>query len=301
VWIDLASPTPQECHAVELSLGLALPTHEEMRGIETSSRLYFADNATYMTADVVTKADSMQPQTHAVTFILTRRQLVTLRFADAAAFSSFEAQATSRPGLLETNETALLGLVETVIEQVGQLLRNLVTELESISKIVFWDPMAKEDRMLAKTVGLKSALYGIGHSGEISSRAQQSLLSIERLLAFYMEAAKPKAASALAVRVATVQRDVRSLSEHASFLSQKIGFLMDATMGLINAEQNQIIKIFSVGAVIFLPPTLIASIYGMNFVHMPELAWPWGYPLALFLMALAGVIPYAYFKHRKWI
>ncbi len=301
VWIDLLDPTPEECRAIESSLGIAVPPHDKMHELEVSSRLYLDRGAPYMVADVITRPESTRPETHAFAFVLARKSLVTVRFAQSGAFAAFEQQAMSRPEMLASGEEALLGLLEAVIEQAGQLLRSLVAELDSVAKIIFWDPMSEEDRLLAKTVGLKSSLYGIGHAGEISSRAQQSLLSVERLLAFYVEFAKIKASSEYGARIATVQRDVRSLSEHASFLSQKIGFLMEATMGFINAEQNQIIKIFSVAAVIFLPPTLVASVYGMNFSAMPELSWPWGYPFALLLMALAAFLPYVYFKRKKWI
>ena len=145
-------------------------------------------------------------------------------------------------------------------------------------------------------------LRAIGREGEITSKARESAHSLGRLLTFLIHAANErKEVKPLQARIRTAARDVTSLTDHATFLSGKIVFLLDATLGSINIQQNDIIKIFSVAAVVFLPPTLIASIYGMNFRHMPELEWWYAYPLALALMVVAAIVPYLYFKRRGWL
>ena len=141
----------------------------------------------------------------------------------------------------------------------------------------------------------------IGRAGDLATKARESLVSIGRLLAFAIQASQARGRKGSGSRLKTVGRDVASLSDHASFLNQKINFMLDATLGMINIEQNAIIKIFSVAAVVFLPPTLIASIYGMNFTDMPELGLPFGYPLALALMVVSAILPYWYFKRRGWL
>jgi magnesium transporter len=144
-------------------------------------------------------------------------------------------------------------------------------------------------------------LSRLGRAGDLASKVRESLVSLGRLLAFAIQGTQARGRKTGSARLKTIGRDVASLSDYAAFLNNKVGFLLDATLGMINIEQNAIIKIFSVAAVVFLPPTLIASIYGMNFAHMPELGWPLGYPLALALMVVSAILPYLYFKRRGWL
>ncbi len=299
VWFDALEPTPEEHAALSRLLNIELPTHDDVHEVELSNRLYLGQGASYMTLDVPVRA-GRRTESHAMMFILLERHLVTLRFKELAPVRDFQARALQSTEVLASSEVAFIGLLEEIIAQSGALLRDLAGELERVSQLTFWDP-SSEDRHLRTSVALRSALTDIGNSGERSSKVQQALLSLDRVLSFHSEYAKPRAGSPLALRIQTMQRDAVSLVENAEFLSQKAGFLLDATLGFINAEQNQIIKIFSVAAVIFLPPTLIASIYGMNFTIMPELTWPYGYPFAIGLMLIAAFLPYALFKRRGWI
>ena len=194
--------------------------------------------------------------------------------------------------------TALLRRLDALIDRVADVLERIGLEVDGISHEVFEHPATPR-----QTGDFQSILRALGRRGDLTSKVRESLVGIGRLLMFFGQAseANAKTAKDLRARLRTMSRDVRSLTEHASFLSAKINFLLDATLGMINIEQNAIIKIFSVVAVVFLPPTLIASIYGMNFDFMPELDWAIGYPLALALMLGSAIAPYIYFKRRGWL
>jgi magnesium transporter len=298
VWLDLLEPTATEERAVEQLLGIEVPTREEMREIEASSRLYQENGAVYLTLTVVARADTARPETSAITFILAGERLVTLRYADPLPFRTFIASAEKHPSVGATAPLVLVGLLEAIVERIADVLERIGAELDALSAGVFATPDpahgATDDGR-----DLRVLMQQIGRNGDLLSKARESLASQSRLLAFLQQSAA--LAADLRGRDHNLSRDVASLSDHAAFINGKISLLLDATLGLINIEQNKIIKIFSVASVVFLPPTLIASIYGMNFRHMPELDWPYGYPLALALMVASAVLPYLYFKRRGWL
>jgi magnesium transporter len=298
VWIDLVSPTPDEERQVEALLGVEVPTREEMQEIEVSSRLYEENGALYMTATVVSKADTVDPEASAISFILIGDRLVTVRYAEPQPFTLFTARCQRPTGAYARGDAILAGLLDALIDRVADVLERIALEVDGISHEVFEHPAAPR-----KTGDFQSILRALGRRGDLTSKVRESLVSIGRLLMFFGQAgaANTRTAKDLRNRLRTMSRDVRSLTEHASFLSAKINFLLDATLGMINIEQNAIIKIFSVVAVVFLPPTLIASIYGMNFQFMPELNEVYGYPLALALMLVSAIAPLVYFKRRGWL
>jgi magnesium transporter len=194
----------------------------------------------------------------------------------------------------------MTGLLEAIIDRIADALETVGTEVDGLSREVFRNKAANVSK---KTRDLRSVIEQIGSKGDFLTMIRESLLSIARHVAYYsaLDTAEHRMNKDARQRAKLVQRDVAFLSDHASFLSSKIDFLLDATLGLINLEQSQTIKIFSVAAVVFLPPTLVASIYGMNFESMPELEWLLGYPLALGLMLLSAALPYLYFKRRGWL
>lgn len=298
VWIDLLDPTEEEEALVEKALGHDIPTREELHQIEDSSRLYQIDGTFVMTATVLYQAEQLHPSTTNVTFILTPKHLVTVRYAEPRSFGMFQARAEKANSGHDTCGTALIGLLETVIDRLADFIERIQREVETLGHTVFELKGGAATRQRRFDVLLKS----IGRQGEIASRARESLLSLGRVLAFLEQAASErKDDKALIDRTRAVARDVKSLADHVTFLSGKITFLLDATLGMIQIEQNNIIKIVSVAAVVLLPPTLVASIYGMNFRQMPELEWFWGYPMALVLMAVFAVVPYLYFKRKGWM
>jgi magnesium transporter len=298
VWLDLLAPTSEEERQVEAMLGVGVPTREEMQEIEVSSRLYEENGALYMTATVVARADTEHPEASAISFILAGDRLVTVRYAEPQSFALFTTRCQRSPGPYTLGDAVLAGLLDALIDRIADVIEHIGLEVDGISHEVFEHPTTPR-----KSGDFQGILRSLGRRGDLTSKVRESLVGIGRLLMFLGQAGttNTKTAKDLRTRLRTMTRDVRSLTEHASFLSGKINFLLDATLGMINIEQNAIIKIFSVVAVVFLPPTLIASIYGMNFTFMPELAWPLGYPVAIALMLGSALAPLLYFRRRGWL
>lgn len=310
VWVDILRPGKDEETAVERALGIDVPTIEEMSEIEVSSRLYTEEGATFMTAMMLSHTDGDNVLLSPITFILKGEQLVTVRYAEPRSIDTFIARC--QKGAVYTADGVVTGLLEGLIERIGDVLERTGHELDDLSDNIFAIPQPQPNEAPTarkppkaekrKPRNFQSVLEQIGRKGDLLSKVRESLVSFQRLLAFGAEiAASRKPGKEYEGRIRTLSRDVQSLSDHTTFLTQKINFLLDATLGMINIEQTGIIKIFSVAAVVFLPPTLIASIYGMNFAHMPELSWPYGYPMAIGLMILSAIVPYQFFKWRGWL
>ncbi|MGY9049579.1 MAG: magnesium transporter CorA family protein, partial [Rhodobacterales bacterium] len=284
VWIDLMNPSHAEEDDLEKRLGVDIPTKDEMEEIEISSRLYYENGASFMTAILPSRADGDDPEMAPVSFVLAGSRLITVRYHEPRAFQTFPIRAEKAPMGCDTGEGVLVALLEAIVDRLADILERAGGEIDAISRNIFQHKGAKP----SKSRDFQQVLQSIGHKGDLISNIRDSLVTMERLIGFLGQGAmQRKSDKVIRERIKTLSRDVRSLADHDSFLSQKITFLLDATLGMINIEQNAIIKIFSVAAVVFLPPTLVASIYGMNFVHMPELNWPLGYPFALGLMVLS--------------
>jgi magnesium transporter len=296
VWVDLLNPTVGEDKAVERLIGVAIPTREEMQEIEVSSRLYVENHARYMTATLMCQSDTVTPRTAAVTFILAGHRLITVRYDEPKPFSIVESKLARSCPLEVKGETVLMDLLDAVIDRAADILEKIGAEVDQVSHDIFEPRVKRRDKTVDRI------LFRIGRKGDLTSKVRESLLSIGRLVLFLAnEAEGMRWNKDVRAQLKSMQRDVASLSDHASYLSSKITFLLDALVGVVTIQQNNIIKIFSVVAVVLMPPTLVASIYGMNFKHMPELDWTFGYPYALLLMVLAAVLPYLFFKWRKWL
>ena len=299
VWADLFNPTKQEEAEVEQWLGVGVPTREEMEEIEISSRLYVEDGAYFMTATLPSQADSDDPVMSPVTFVLRRNLLVTIRYHEPKAFLAFPLRAEKAAIGCTSGETILVGLLEALVDRLADVLERVSRDIELLSKDIFNPTGTKAS---SRDRGFQQILKDLGRKESLTSNIRDSLTSLQRLSGFLANAlAQGKNGKDAKARVKTLSRDVLSLTDHASFLSQKITFLLDATLGMINIEQNGIIKIVSVAAVVFLPPTLVASIYGMNFEIMPELKWFFGYPLAVGLMVVSAVLPFWFFRRKGWL
>ncbi|MFD1882114.1 magnesium transporter CorA family protein [Paracoccus pacificus] len=300
VWLDLYQPTTDEVKFVETLLGIDIPTRDEMAEIELSDRLYREDNADFMTITAVANIAEDACKVP-VTFIIKGQTLVTVRHANPRSFAIYAARAQKdRTDLYTSGEMVMFGLLEAIIDRTADALERIGDEIDAISREVFRN---KSTSATKKTRDLQSLIEQIGRKGDLLTKLRESLVSVARMVAYHSagEAASHKAGKDVRQRSKLIQRDVTALGDHAVSLSGSINFLLDATLGLINLEQNQIIKIFSVAAVVFLPPTLVASIYGMNFDVMPELKWTLGYPWALGLMVMSAVLPFLYFKRRGWL
>ena len=299
LWIDLVEPTREEDRLVETHLGIEIPTRDEMRDIEPSNLLYAENGARYMTARVLCRSETSSPTLVPISFIVTEKALVTVRYDEPRAFPMFSHRLT-KPGTCSHQPEAVLdGLIEAVIDRAAEVLRTVGDNIEITSRDVFETNMATADR----GSGYHNVIRRLGRHGDLISNVRESMVSLERMLLYLStNTVRPKRASGFQAEWRTAIRDVQSIEEHASFLSSKMQFVLDATLGLVSLEQNRIVKIFSVLAVIFMPPTLVASVYGMNFkTGMWELEWQYGYAMALSMMVCAAALPYLFFKWKKWL
>lgn len=293
VWIDIVGPKPDDEAAMLRLLSVELPTHEEMQEIEASSRLYEDGGALVMTMPVLTRALTDEPEAAAITFILAGSRLITVRYVEPLPFAMFQRRLARQPALVATGETALVGLLEQIADRLADVLESATADLESISRDIFRKDVVRGGD------DLKDILQRVGRAGDLATKAKDSLLGLNRVLLFL--GAQTGIRKDSKMRMKTLMRDANSIAEHATFLSTKVAFLLDATLGMINIEQNNVIKILTVASVAFLPPMLIASMYGMNFDQMPELHTRWGYPLAVAAMFLSAIAPFLYFRRRKWL
>ena len=298
VWIDLVRPTTQEDKLVEGLLGIAVPTREEMQEIEVSSRLYVENGARYMTATLMCHSDTATPMTTPVTFILSAHRLLTVRYDAPRPFAIVEHKLARGVAPKLSGETVLIDLLDAVIDRAADILERAGMEVDGISHSIF-EPETEE----GDPPSYQDVLKALGRKGDLTSKVRESLVSIGRLLLFLSnEAETMRWAKDSRAHLQSMRRDTASLSDHATYLANKINFLLSAMLGVVNIEQNAIIKIFSIAAVIFMPPTLVASIYGMNFHHgMIELDWEYGYPIALFMIVVTAVLPILFFKWKKWL
>jgi len=300
IWLDLLNPSKEEDRCVEAALGISVPTREEMAEIEASSRLYLEGGAYYMTAVLMHQQDwlSDPPTPTPITFILAGHRLVTVRYAEPRAFQIFLNRAQKKDAPCVSGVTVLVALLEAIIDREADRVERIQGEVDKLSQTVFGIKGGQRSRAGRFDVNIRT----IGREGELTSRSRETLLSLDRLLTYLAHVMSERGDDkALRARVKTAGRDVTSLADHIGYLSTKITFLLDATLGMINNEQNSIIKIFSVLAVALMPPTLVGTIYGMNFKHIPELEWLYGYPIALGLMVISAVLPWLYFKRKGWL
>ena len=288
VWVDLVDPSAEERRWVEEAFARSLPTAEEIAEIEASARFFEDEEGLHLNSYFLYEDEDHYSNLN-VGFSLGGHRLFTLHERDLPTFRMFRMRARRQPGLATTASQILLRLLETTVEQLADELEAVYTNLESVSRGVL-DESARD---------MRGALARLATQEDLTGKIRLSLMDKQRVLSFLSRRNLLDHEQREELR--EILRDVESLLSHAAFLFEKVNFLMDAAMGFINIEQNQIIKIFSIAAVVFLPPTMIASIYGMNFEHMPELDWAWGYPLAIGLMLASGIAPYLFFRYKGWL
>ena len=302
LWIDLI-PTRHEDHYVEHVVGLSLPTREEAQDIEVSARLYHEDGAESMTMTAASQLESDAPTTTPITFVLKGEKLITIRYAEPKPFWTYSMRVQKAGAVpCASGEQIMFGLTEALIGRMAEALETVGRDMERLSREVFRPKSGtgKSDR----TRDFQVIIEQLGGKGDLLATIRESLVSLNRLLAYHTTTTGPAREGSTkdaAEWVKSLTQDVTALSDHATYLANKASFLLDATLGLINLEQNQIIKIFSIAAVVLLPPTLVATVYGMNFKAMPELNWAFGYPWALSLIVVSAVLPYWWFKRKGWL
>lgn len=299
-WIDLLIPEPDEIKLAEKLSGVIMPTHDEMREIEATSRLYNEDGARFMTTTVLSRVDTETPELSEISFILAGSRIITVRHTDSYSFRLFSHQLLRKTEI--NRDLVFIGLLESIVDRQADVLERFNSELDRLSKSIF---VRKElDRAkkgkLGDTKNLRLVLLDLGRIGDLVSRQRDCLVNLLRLLTFASnEEAHEDPGSTLYVKLRPVNRDVNSLSEYATFLANNVNFMLDAVLGLINIEQNEIVKIFTVAAVVFMPPTLIASVYGMNFDYMPELHTKYGYYAVLVVMFISITLPLIYVRSKR--
>jgi magnesium transporter len=299
LWLDLYAPTAEETRAAEAFLGVTLPTKEEMEEIEASSRVYVEDDGLFMTTSIVSKTETEYPESASVTFVLAKNRLLTIRYSEPMPFNTFPARAERQSGMWSTADYLLVGILEAIVDRTADILERVGADVDSLSRESFDKPRHNQ---ALEHKDFQQLLVRLGRQNDLIGKVRESLIGFSRILTFLTQTFEGRpGGKELRSYNKTITRDVASLADHTNFLSNKVTFLLDAILGMINLEQNRIIKILSVATTIFLPPTVMASIWGMNFVHMPELGWTWGYPMALGAIIVSAVIPAIFFKWRGWL
>jgi magnesium transporter len=304
VWIDLLKPEPEEVAFVKRTTGLDVPTVANLSEIESSSRLRNKNGVLYLSAPLIYRADSDQPLTTPVGFVLTRERLITVRFEGLTSFKTFaDRDLAAETGPL-SSAGVFAGLMDAITDRLADILENIAAELDTLSHRLFRTPAtepAARRPPARETADLRIILRRVGHCGDLASKIRDSLLGIGRMVPYVLSLAADWLPAEVKPSLDTVRQDVASLADYNGHVVNKIQLLLDATLGLINVEQNNIIKVLTIVSVVGIPPTLIASMYGMNFKAMPEYDWSWGYPYGLAMIALSAVLPLVWFKWRGWI
>ena len=296
VWIDLLEPTPEEERKVVKFLGIEVPTREEMREIESSNRLYEEDGGLYMTATVITKIDTATPETSQITYILAGNRLITNRYVDPLPFRRYISYAERHPQQCATGAAVFAGLLEATVNRIADVIERIGANLDGISLEVFTPPKRR-----GPARDFRDILDRVGQNGDLIGKARETLASLGRMLVFAQQATTVNFSADVRGRLRTISRDVTQMADHASFLGNKVNFILDATLGMINIDQNNILKIFSVVTVFLLPPSVIGALFGMNFQHIPMSAQPYGFWIAIGMMVLSAVLPWLEFKRRGWL
>ncbi len=308
VWIDAANPEAGDIAWLEATTGLSIPTRDDIQEIEASSRLYREDGAVFLSVSLATgilrRKEMMHASLQPLAMILSPNQLITIRYDDLLSIDRFAAQA-QRPDAETAPDALLLMLFEVIIDRLADAIERIGAEIDLINTQAFRrashaSPSGRAGRpQRFSNLVLQSLLERLGYAQDALSKARESAVTLGRAVS-YLILALPKDARRTA-ELKSLARDLASLTDHASFLGGSVTFLLDATLGLISIEQNAVLKIFSVFAVLFMPPTLIAGIYGMNFLVMPELQWPLGYPMAVGLMLCSSILAYGLARWRGWL
>ena len=299
IWVDLESPTIEEKRWIKQYYGLSIPDDAMSEDIEESARFYEEDNGELHIRSDFLIADDDAPRQVRVAFILnqhnaelkSRGVLFSIHDEDVPVFRLLRMRARRAPGLIEDAKEVLLKLFDADAEYSADTLEGIYDELEKAGTLVLSGDVT--DAMAGEVLG------AIARQEDMNGRIRRNMMDTRRAVSFMMRSKMLNAEQFEDAR--QLLRDIDSLDSHTAFLFDKINFLMDATVGFININQNKIIKIFSVASVALLPPTLIASVYGMNFQFMPELSWPFGYPFAIGLMVLSALVPFLYFKRSGWL
>ena len=289
IWVDAIAPTEEERLWLQEAYSQELPTIDDIYEIEATSRFYENDNGLHICSYFLNYADENSENISAA-FVFNGDRLFTLREEELAAFRLFRLRARKGLVTLTNSKSIMLGLFETKVENLADIVERIAADLEKTSRQVLGNAEHDDN---------ESVLTDLAQQEDINGKVRVSMVDLQRMLYLLLRSGILNAEQS--DRLRDIIRDSESLIASTSFLFDKIKFLLDTTLGFINVNQNKIIKIFSVASVVFLPPTMIASVYGMNFSYLPELQWHLGYPWALGLMLASAVAPYLWFRKKKWL
>jgi magnesium transporter len=298
IWIDLFEPTREEEILAEKMVGTNIPTREELAEIEPSSRLYQRQGAAFMTMTVLYGISDGHPDSDPIGFILTPKHIVSIRYVDPKPFVVFAEHVYAEPEIAKDPNTLFTRLLDAIVDRLADEFEAAGMEIDATSHRIFH---RHSHRGSQPELRLEALLMRIGKAQQLLARLRETSVSATRLLTFLQTTDPMETDIGNRRHIKSLIADANALNDHSNFLGENLSFLLDATLGLISLEQNDVMKIFSVFAVVFMPPTLIAGIYGMNFEHMPELKWLFGYPLALALILASAVLPYLFARRRGWL
>jgi magnesium transporter len=300
IWIDLVSPTEEEKEFVKDRSGVTVPSFDALREIESSSRLIVENGVIFLSTPLVAKSDTEDPFLTPAGFILTPALLITVRFTELVTFDVV-VERIRRDETLGNSAGVFTALMDTLVDRGADLLERLAGELDQISRSLFRGDPNSPRHLVRSTEALRRALSTVGMIGDRLAQARDVLLGVGRIVPFVLSTGSEWIGPEFAARLQAVVTDVASLRSYEDQLSDKVQFMLDAVLGFITIEQNDLFKVLTIVSVVGIPPTIVVGIYGMNFKLMPELTWAWGYPFGLAMIALSAVIPLIWFKWRGWL
>ncbi|HEV2650876.1 MAG TPA: magnesium transporter CorA family protein [Rhizomicrobium sp.] len=299
VWVDLHDPSPAEIAEACTKFHLAIPTREKLDEIETSSRLQATKEAITVSVPATPWHEGKEPVSAPIGFVLTPKLLVTVRFDELVTFHRV-AEKLAKEDDARTSSQVMAAIVDAVVDFSADRLEGCKDVTRDLSKVVFHHTARSRRNQARKSRVLREMLIQIGDIEEALSQTRETLLALQRAIPFVIEHGKDWIGDDVATQLKTASMDIQSLNDFEVHLTDKVQFLLDATLGFINTEQNDIFKVLTIASVVGIPPTFIASMYGMNFHNMPELSWTYGYQWGLGLILLSTIIPIAWFKWRGW-
>jgi magnesium transporter len=299
-WLDLLDPTEDERASVERNYMLKLPSREQLSEVESSSRISEENGAMFLSIPFISHGRGVDEPLSPIGSVLSNNVLVTIRYTQLRSFDTVAARFSkndARPSSVEV----FAALVEEMVDFNADWLEDIAAELDAVSRSVFVKSRKRRRHLTRSNDALHRTLIEVGNAGERLSRLRDSLLGLQRILPFVAKPEREWIPNKTRTRLKSAQADLMSLTDYETHLSDKVQFLLDAVLGFINTKQNDIFTVLTIVSVIGIPPTLVASIYGMNFKNMPELQWAWGYQFGLALIVLSTVLPILWFKWRGWL
>jgi magnesium transporter len=300
LWLDLLDPTEDEKASVESKHGLKLPSREELSEVESSSRIAEENGVLFLSIPLVSHGRGVDEPLSPIGFVLSKDVLVSIRYTQLRSFDAVAAKLAKSEARASSVEV-FAALVDEMVDFNADWLEDIAAELDAVSRSVFLKSRTRRRHLTRSSDALHRTLIEVGNAGERLSRIRGSLLGLQRIVPFVAEPERDWVPNNIRTRLKSAQTDLLSLTDYQTHLSDKVQFLLDAVLGFITTKQNDIFTVLTIVSVVGIPPTLVASIYGMNFKNMPELQWAWGYQFGLALIVLSTILPILWFKWRGWL